>query len=130
MMRHDVRTVPADMSFAEFRGLFPPESTAQVVAVDQEGRYAGLVIVSEAHASQFAGETAVRDALHQVDDVLLPGMNVQEAVAAFDRAEAEALAVIDSHATHRVVGILTEAYALRRYSSELERRQREFMGEV
>ena len=42
MMRHDVKTVPADMTFAEFRGLFPPESTAQVVAVDHEGRYAGL----------------------------------------------------------------------------------------
>ena len=32
-------------------------------------------------------------------------------------------------ASFQVVGILTEAYALRRYSNELERRQREFIGE-
>ena len=101
MMRHDVKTVPADMTFAEFRGLFPPESTAQVVAVDHEGRYAGLVIVSEAHSSQFSGETSVREALRQVDDVLLRNMNVQEAVTAFDRAEAEGR-WRSSTRTHRV----------------------------
>jgi CIC family chloride channel protein len=55
---------------------------------------------------------------------------VQEAVAAFDHAEGEALAVIDSQISRRVVGLLSEAHALRRYSSELDRRRREFMGEV
>jgi chloride channel protein, CIC family len=129
MMRRDIKTIPAGMTFAEFRRLFPPEATAQVVAVDHEGRYAGLVIVAEAHATHFAGDAPVSAALRHVDDVLLPKMNVQEAVAAFDRAEAEALAVIESHASRRAIGILTETYALRRYTTELERRRREFMGE-
>lgn len=86
--------------------------------------------MAEAHSSQFAEEAPVREALRQADDVLLPDMNVQEAVAAFDVAEAEVLAVIDSLASRRVLGILSETYALRRYSSELDRRRREFMGEV
>ncbi|MGA8158277.1 MAG: chloride channel protein, partial [Rhodoplanes sp.] len=130
MMRHDIKTVPAEMTFEEFRAAFPLGSTAQVVAVDHEGRYAGLIIVSEAHSSQFDGQASVGAALRHADDVLFPVMNVREAVAAFDGAEAEALAVVDSDASRRVVGFLTEAYVLRRYANELEQHTREFIGEV
>jgi chloride channel protein, CIC family len=56
-------------------------------------------------------------------------MAVKEAVLAFDRAEAEALAVVDSYRDRKVIGILTEAYVLRRYAAELERRRRELVGE-
>jgi CIC family chloride channel protein len=55
-------------------------------------------------------------------------MAIKEAVLAFDRAEAEALAVVDSTIDRHVLGLLTEAYALRRYSAELERRRQEFVG--
>lgn len=130
MMRRDVKTVSVDMTFAEFRDQFPPEATAQVVAVDSNCRYACLVIVAEAHSMQFAADAPVARALRLVEDALLADMNVQQAVAAFDSAEAEALAVIDSRASRHVIGILSEAYALRRYTNELERRRREFMGEV
>jgi CIC family chloride channel protein len=47
----------------------------------------------------------------------------------FDQTEAEALAVVDSYLDRKVIGLLTEAYALRRYSAELEVRQRELLGE-
>jgi len=49
--------------------------------------------------------------------------------AAFARAEAEALAVVDSFLDRRVLGLLTEAYVLRRYTAELERRRREIVGD-
>ena len=130
MMRHDIKTVPTDTTFAEFRTAFPLGSTAQVVAVDREARYAGLIIVSEAHSSQFDGQATVDAALRHAQDMLFPAMNVREAVAAFDRAEAEALAVVDSDASQRVVGILSEAHVLRRYANELERHAREFIGDV
>jgi CIC family chloride channel protein len=61
---------------------------------------------------------------------LTPSMNVREAAAIFDRAEAEALAVVDTLAERRVIGLLTEAYALRRYAEESERRRREVSGET
>jgi CIC family chloride channel protein len=54
---------------------------------------------------------------------------VKEAVLAFDRAESEALAVVDSYLDRRVVGILSEAYVLRRYSAALEGRRRDLVGE-
>jgi CIC family chloride channel protein len=56
-------------------------------------------------------------------------MTIKEAVLAFDRAEAEALAVVNSYPDRRVIGLLTEAYALRRYAAELERRRHELVGD-
>jgi CIC family chloride channel protein len=47
----------------------------------------------------------------------------------FETAESDALAVVDSAETMRVIGVLTEQYALRRYSEELEKRRRDLSGE-
>ncbi|HEV2956875.1 MAG TPA: chloride channel protein, partial [Xanthobacteraceae bacterium] len=58
---------------------------------------------------------------------LQPDMTVQEAVAVFDRAETEALAVVEALTTNRVVGLLTEAHALRRYTEESELHRRELL---
>jgi len=49
---------------------------------------------AEAHASELEESKPIRDILHFTDIALLPTMTVKEAVAAFDKAEAEALAVI------------------------------------
>lgn len=130
LMREDVRTVPADMTIDEFLHAFPPGSTGQVVAVEDDGRYAGMVIVAEANTATLANGGTVRKILRLEEDVLLPGMNVQEAVAAFDRTEAEALAVVESPASRRILGLLSEAYALRRYSAELEQHRRELVGDI
>jgi CIC family chloride channel protein len=129
MMRRDVKTVAADITIAAFRAAFPLGSETRVVAVEPDGRYAGIVIVPEAHAPELAPETPVRAILHNTRDVLLPTMTIKAAVETFDEAEAEALAVVDSKVTRRVVGILTEAHALRRYAQESELRRRELLGE-
>jgi hypothetical protein len=52
-------------------------------------------------------------------DVILP---------LFEKYETEALVVIDNLQSRLVLGCLTEAFALRRYRQELERRQREMVG--
>jgi CIC family chloride channel protein len=127
MMRRDLQTVPVDTYVSDFREAFPLGSTGQVVAVDEDGRYAGVVIVAEAHAKELADSLPLREILRHVDDVLLPEMTVQEAVAVFDRAETEALAVVDVPATKRVIGLLTEAHALRRYTEESELHRRELL---
>src|SRR6201999_933862 len=44
LMRRDMTTVNADMPIAQFREQFPLGSKTQVVAVDREGRYAGLAV--------------------------------------------------------------------------------------
>jgi CIC family chloride channel protein len=128
MMRRDIRTAAAAGTIAAFRDAFPVGSTTYVIAVDDDKRYAGMVRVADAHAAEVSPGEAVRDLLHSANDMLLPGMAIKDAVLAFDRAEAESLPVVDSYLDRRVVGLLTEAHALRRYSAELERRRQELIG--
>jgi chloride channel protein, CIC family len=130
MMRHDVRTVAASATVAAFRGAFPLGSPAYIIAVDEQGRYAGMVAVADAHAAEISPEQSIKSLLRYADGVLEPGMSIKEAVLAFDRAEAEVLAVVNSYSDRRVIGLLTEAYALRRYSAELERRRQEMIGDI
>jgi CIC family chloride channel protein len=129
MMRQDVQTVHASTNVASFRETFPLGSAAYVVAVDEADRYVGLVHVADLYAGEVELDNAIKEYLRYADEMLLPGMAVKEAVLAFDRAEAEALAVVDSYLDRRVIGVLTEAYALRRYSAALERRRQEMFGE-
>lgn len=129
MMRPDVRTVPWHTTIARFRLVVPLGATAHVVAVDEDKHYTGIILVAEAHAPELDDSKPVRDILHFKETTLLPTMSVKEAVALFDTAEAEALAVIASPEDPEVVGLLTEAYVLRRYSEELEQRRQELLGE-
>ncbi|HEY7229121.1 MAG TPA: chloride channel protein [Pseudolabrys sp.] len=129
MMRADVRTARVESPLAAFREAFPLGSATQVTVVDEEGRYVGMVIVAEAHAAELGATISLRNILHHADHILLPQMTVQEAIAAFDRYEAEVLAVVDSLERRQVIGQLSEAHALRRYSDASERQRRELLGE-
>ena len=128
MMRREFRRVPLDMTLATFCREFALGSIGRVVAVDQAERYAGILATSEAHAAP-EGTTKVGDVVHHRKTVLLPQMSIKEAVRMFEVAESDELAVVDSAETMRVIGVLTEQYALRRYSEELEKQRRELSGE-
>ncbi|MBS0642965.1 MAG: chloride channel protein [Proteobacteria bacterium] len=128
MMRRDMRTVRADTPLSAFRRDFPLGATQRVVALDEDDRYAGIALLSEAYADEDAAHT-VRDIVHYSDTILLPQMTIKEAVAMFENAESDALIVVDNAADRHVIGMLTEQYALRRYSEELDRRRRELSGE-
>jgi CIC family chloride channel protein len=129
MMRPDVRTVPARTTIWRFRRVHPLGSTAQVVAINEDKTYAGIVQVAEAHSAEYDEATQIREILRFKDTALLPIMTVKQAVMVFDRAEAEALAVVEAADNREVIGLLTEAYALRRYSGELEQRRQDILGE-
>ena len=130
LMRADVATVDAAIGIEAFRTRFPLGSKTQVVAVDASGRYAGLAVVAEAHAPDIDAKHGLIGILHHREVVLHPAMNIQEAIAVFDAAEAESLAVVEEGGEHRPVGILTEAHAMRRYVEESDRRRREAIGDV
>lgn len=133
MMRHDVRTVNIDTGLQKFHEDFPLGSTQRVIAVDENGRYVGMISLPEVYSSSFAdkdNEGDLRDLLRFKQAYLLPEMNAKEAVSRFDRSESEALAVINNTQERKVVGLLTESHTLRRYSEELDRKRRELAGEV
>jgi CIC family chloride channel protein len=130
LMRSDLTTVDANIPIEEFREKFPLGSKTQVVAIDATGRYAGLALVAEAHAQDLEAVNGLADILHYQDVVLHPVMNIQEAIAVFDAAEAESLAVVEPGQEHRPIGVLSEAHAVRRYAEESEQRRREAVGEA
>jgi chloride channel protein, CIC family len=130
LMRQDVATVNAGMPIDEFRGKFPLGSKTQVVAVDAAGRYVGLALVADAHAPDIDATSGLAGILHYRDVVLHPVMNIQEAIAVFDAAEAESLVVVEAGGERRPIGILTEAHAMRRYAEESEQRRREAVGDI
>jgi CIC family chloride channel protein len=129
-MRSDLTTVSASMPLEEFRSKFPLGSKTQVVAVDANGRYAGMALVAEAHAPDLEAVNGLVDILHYQHVVLHPVMNIQEAIAVFDAAEAETLAVVEAGGQHRPIGVLSEAHAVRRYAEQSEQRRREAVGEA
>lgn len=54
-----------------------------MILVDQDGRYADIVLVAHAHAPEIDVETIAELALNP-KDVLLPQMNIREAASQFE----------------------------------------------
>ena len=52
MMQRGVPTASVDLLVSMFCQAFPLGSAKQVTTIDEEGRYAGLVLVSEAHETE------------------------------------------------------------------------------
>ena len=130
LMRTEVRSVSADTLVSDFRRDVPLSAASQVVVLDSRRRYVGLLMVSEAHAAKDDGTVTMGALpLHDRDICLLPGMTIKDAVDRFSEAESDSLAVLDSITERRVIGLLSEQYALRRYSDELERHRRELSGQ-
>ncbi|WP_092742791.1 chloride channel protein [Xaviernesmea oryzae] len=133
LMRADVRTVPANRSLADFKRDFPLGSTQRVVAVNEDNRYVGMILVPEVYASateENGEDQGLESFIKLKNDILLPTMNAKQAAALFDKSESDALAVVNNMIERRVAGLLTESYTLRRYSEELDRRRREASGEL
>ncbi|MDE1906696.1 MAG: chloride channel protein [Rhodospirillales bacterium] len=128
MMRAVPVTARPDTSLDVFRQEVPLGAVQRVVVTSPDGEYVGVAYPADA-ATVTGEHRNVGDILHHQNYFLLPGMNVKEALAVFESAEADALAVLDGPDTRQVLGLLTEQYALRRYSEELDRRRREVSGE-
>jgi CIC family chloride channel protein len=128
MMRREMRTVRAETPLSAFKRDFPLGTSQRVIVLDDDDRYAGIVLLPEAHADA-DDDHKVRDIVQHAETVLLPQMTIKEAVAMFENAESDALVVVDNAQNRHVIGLLTEQHALRRYSDELDRRRRELSGE-
>lgn len=128
MMRRQVRTVRTETLLSAFRRDFPLGSTQRVIAIDPQDHYAGIIFVDEAHSPEKQA-THVGDLVHLRDDMLRPQMTIKEAITAFEETESDVLVVVDNDENRQVIGLLTEAYALRRYTDELDRLRRELSGE-
>jgi chloride channel protein, CIC family len=120
MMVRSPPVFPAEHSVRAFREAYPIGSANVVVAIGEDGRYQGLIHVTEAHALPLEngddGGPASAVA-HVPATVLHPDQDIGVALEAFDAAHADTLAVT-ARGTDQVLGTLGEAYAARRYAQE------------
>ncbi|HUH85829.1 MAG TPA: chloride channel protein [Stellaceae bacterium] len=132
LMRRDFHTAPLGMALDEFRAQFPVGGTKRVFLVDALNRYRGMVVTADAHdrdVDNTSGPRLIDDLRVAEDQFLLPQQNVRLALDRFVSAEVETLAVVSDAVERRVVGFLTEGYALRRYNQEFERVRAAELGE-
>ncbi|HEY3638460.1 MAG TPA: chloride channel protein [Rhizomicrobium sp.] len=132
MMRSDPKIVPTSMSLKALREKYPPGTAKRVFAVAPDGHYAGWIDMAAIHDVQLdeaVGESVAADMVQQRDIYLLPNDNVRGALARFDESQSEILPVLSARADPRIVGYITEAYALKRYAQELERRRSAELGQ-
>ncbi len=123
-------TTPAQATVRAFRDAYPLGSAHGVVAVDEAGRYRGLVLVPEAHAVPLAdGEDGgpISAVARLPQTTLHPDIDARSALAIFDAAQTDTLAVTE-RATGVVVGTLSEAFVARRYAQELSLAARGVLG--
>jgi chloride channel protein, CIC family len=122
MMRRDPAVIAAELPVDELRRRFPTGSVKQVFVVDERGRLSG--IVDPAEASDPDRPEAIKTVGALVSSpapFLLPGDVLRTALDRFSHAAQETLPVVDNNEDRRIIGYLSEAYALRRYAHELER---------
>jgi CIC family chloride channel protein len=88
-----------------------------------------MAAAHDAQRDQAIDTLTARDVAKSPDVFLLPSENVRTALVRFEDRLVESLPVLASPLGREVVGYLTEAYALRRYNQELERRRSAELGE-
>ena len=131
MMRLDVRKAGERMTLVEFRSKYPLGSTKRVVVTDAAGKYVGVVLVADAfqpHVEEEPPDQTIAGLVRYRDTFLLPGLNAADAAPLFQKADSEELAVVDNLGNRNVVGLLTEAHLLRRYSEELDKGLKDLTG--
>jgi CIC family chloride channel protein len=123
-MRRDPQVIAEDLPVAELRQRFPAGSTKQVFVVDGNGGLIGIVDPAEASRGDVPRDGwKVGDLVEDRAPFLMADENLRTALIRFGETAQEALPVIDDREHKRVIGYLSEAYALRRYAQELEHRR-------
>lgn len=127
IMRKAGELAPARLSPTEFRQRFPLGSTSRVVLLDDDGGYAGIVTPPVVFSDRALGVDNVGALIGTPLPTLRPDQDIRSIMQVFDRIHGDELVVVD--AENRVLGTVSETFVRRRYAEELEKRQREMLGE-
>jgi CIC family chloride channel protein len=132
LMRADPKLVDQTLPLRALREKYPPGAAKRLFAADGQGRYVGIIDVSDIHDPEIdaaADALVARDLARLPDLFLVPDSNLRTALVLFEETRTEVLPVLESRADRQILGYLTEAYALRRYNQELERMHSAELGE-
>lgn len=131
MMRTDIRRVPLHQPVSRLRAEVPLGSRKYAFAVDEQGRYAGIIDMATVHdpeISDLADVLLAADCVIGAEASVFRQDNIQVVLDQFSRTQLEILPVLDGAGSMRIVGSLTEAYCLKRYAQELDSRRSDEIG--
>ena len=128
LMRTDFENALTTMPIGEAQRQFSPALVRQIVLRDPNGIYAGIVPAAALHSVSNQDDELLGSLAQQQDEYLLPTTPVREILKAFERSEADVLAVVDRPDHRATIGTLSEAHVLRTYGEELERRNQELFS--
>ncbi len=131
LMRSDIRTVPVSMPLEKLREVVPLGSRKWAMGVTEAGEYAGMIDVAAAHdpdISEMVPHLVAADLTTCRGCFMLPGDDIRTILKKFGEAQAETLPVVASVASPRILGSVSEAFCLKRYTQELERRRSDELG--
>lgn len=125
LMRADFENALSTMPIAEAQKMFSPARVRQILLRDPNGTYAGLVSSADLHSIATKDDLPLSTLAQQTEEFLLPAATIREIMAAFERTEADVLAVVDRPDHRAAIGTVSEAHVLRTYGEELELRNQE-----
>jgi CIC family chloride channel protein len=125
LMRSDFENALSTTPVAEAQKMFSPAQVRQIVLRDPNGTYAGIVTSADLHSIATDDNLPLATIARQQDEFLLPGASIRDIMKAFERSEADVLAVLDRVDHRAAIGTVSEAHVLRTYGEELERRNQE-----
>jgi CIC family chloride channel protein len=128
LMRRDWLSVEPDINIGVFRERVPLGSSKKAIITDARGHYSGIVTTDAAFRSDLDPSAKVETIAVLPDTYISPATSVHDVLGIFDRESADELAVVDGE--RRVIGVVTEKYARRRYFEKIELSQRELFGET
>lgn len=128
LMRADFENALTTMPIGEAQRQFSPALVRQIVLRDPNGIYAGIVPAATLHSVPSRDEELLGSLAQQQEEYLLPTTPIREILKAFERSEADVLAVVDNPDHRATIGTLSEAHVLRTYGEELERRNQELFS--
>ncbi|MFV0296636.1 MAG: chloride channel protein [Hyphomicrobiaceae bacterium] len=136
LMRQDMTLLPADMPVDVFCAQPVPINHKYVIATNEDGAFAGFVDVAAVFAAHqtHSGKPSDREDLRltsflvNTEAWVVPDLPADRLLLTFDALQAELVAVVESETNRQVVGVVTEAFALKRYRQELEARHNEIFG--
>lgn len=127
LMQRGTATVFPDTTIAEFRRRFPLGATSRVVLAAPNDAYYGIVETAAAYGPDVDEKLPVSSLAQLTDFTLSPDDDVGAVLRAFEREEANDLAVLDE--TGHFLGIVTENYVRRRHAEEVGKAYRDLFGE-
>jgi CIC family chloride channel protein len=132
LMRADTKIVNAETMIAALREKFPLGSAKRLFVMSPDGNYLGSFDLAKAYETARDGTattTPISTLIEKQGLYLYAHQNVRTALARFEETETEVLPVMVVGSAQKIVGYLTEGYALKRYTQELERQRSAELGE-